>query len=1061
MSIYSQGSHGELSSILSRMPDFKSQKDRYTKAVRRGRHPISFKRSGELWYFAEETKKRLNRVASGQRLLDVIDDIEAKDGIRFDLDDWSVGGGSVGSQESLGNTSLMKPGSPVGERVNTRESTRSTGNPITDVLSGVNLLAPKRAKLAPLQQDVKKEKDSSKEDDLINFQMNGVHIDVRRHTQLNYGNFVVLLNEHNECLCVDKDSRVRIKTKDQLLEEDRMCFKLVDLNDYHNPGEVVYGGDLWLQLIDTPTPGAKIYNDFFSALVVGAKIFSLETVGTQYLDNNWAKNEKRTEMMKQYDDIDSDEEYENRMAEIERKKKEAEGAKKAEEMQAQMKKKGKLSKWGMIKDKKVGLKALVASKEMLQEAKAKTKAGEAKDGSGSHQNKGGEEEEEEAVIGDVCGSAITVHLALSHNGNNEMNEIVSKEAYNLGAFVPNCAENFRIAQNVDQSDKKGKSTDDKSAKADLGQNHDDEEEEQQETLPEPGDILESNRPIYLSQDMYCLSNPSGSGYQPWPLRSDDFSEENKQLKAAKLKLLQESSSMLGMPGFGETAKSRGQSRAKSSKSNSGKNTASAKRSAKNSRRARNLNTSIALKSSLESEYGVMRKVVKTGKDRRLALDSKCTWRFCLIDSLAESGEMTKAELHAAQMITHAKDKLRESEMMRRGHHRYEGSTVPVVMEGTEPPTTNTGTGTNTHSGNSIGSINDMSSVGQGGVDARDHVALHKESIPGGERFSLHLRKNVSNHLLHRESEILASRREKESVLKQYFASNITDWDVQEGKLPDDVQSYVSGFNFEQFDPTKLSPAVLAMNEKLGIYQDPYAHNGSNALPITTEGDSQAGESTGSDTGSVILPANHRQQYVRQQRSTLKQKTLTLRKEHYLNYPHFQKKINTLVPDPDTKEMRPLLPYEETEELFGLHFAFNDHKLSDGEKVLSLRQAFEGIKHKEHNVKSANLGRDDSTVNPRFSMRLVTPSTPSGHTGPFRDANAIEEEKLRAEMEAAALRAKEERELAERIQNKLNVLQREDGMLKQGLLHKEKKALDEKLKNMKTTVVDIDEIGQIV
>lgn len=229
MSIYSQESHGELSSILSRMPDFKSQKDRYTKAVRRGRHPISFKRSGELWYFAEETKKRLNRVASGQRLLEVIDDIEAKGGLGFDLmDDWSVGGGSVGSQESLGSASVLKQGSPLGARggINTRESTRSTGNPISDVLSGVNLLAPKRAKLAPLQQEVKEEKDPSEEDELINFQMNGVHIDVRRHTQLNYGSFVVLLNEQNECLCVDKEGRVRIKTKDQLLEDDRMCYKL-------------------------------------------------------------------------------------------------------------------------------------------------------------------------------------------------------------------------------------------------------------------------------------------------------------------------------------------------------------------------------------------------------------------------------------------------------------------------------------------------------------------------------------------------------------------------------------------------------------------------------------------------------------------------------------------------------------------------------------------------------------------------------------------------------------------------------------------------------------------
>ena len=119
-----------------------------------------------------------------------------------------------------------------------------------------------------------------------------MHIDVRNNIPLNYGMLVVLMNEANHVLCVDKWGHIRIKSKQQLLFSDRMCFKLVDLREYHNPGEISYGQPLWLQLVETPVDGAQALS-FFRSEVLATKVFGLETIHTQQLDTNWEKNKKR------------------------------------------------------------------------------------------------------------------------------------------------------------------------------------------------------------------------------------------------------------------------------------------------------------------------------------------------------------------------------------------------------------------------------------------------------------------------------------------------------------------------------------------------------------------------------------------------------------------------------------------------------------------------------------------------------------------------------------------------------------------------------------------------
>ena len=50
------------------MPDWGEVQSEYIKSIRSGRHPVSFKHKGELWFHCDATNKRLDRVSKGHSL---------------------------------------------------------------------------------------------------------------------------------------------------------------------------------------------------------------------------------------------------------------------------------------------------------------------------------------------------------------------------------------------------------------------------------------------------------------------------------------------------------------------------------------------------------------------------------------------------------------------------------------------------------------------------------------------------------------------------------------------------------------------------------------------------------------------------------------------------------------------------------------------------------------------------------------------------------------------------------------------------------------------------------
>ena len=80
----------------------------------------------------------------------------------------------------------------------------------------------------------------------------------------------------------------------------------------------------------------------------------------------------------------------------------------------------------------------------------------------------------------------------------------------------------------------------------------------------------------------------------------------------------------------------------------------------------------------------------------------------------------------------------------------------------------------------------------------DMNTRQRPEIPGGEKFSLMLRKNTANHLRKREEHLLEARRCKEEphVSQSYFYDKLTDWDHGDDAFPNDVASMVSSLSFD-------------------------------------------------------------------------------------------------------------------------------------------------------------------------------------------------------------------------------------------------------------------------
>lgn len=173
------------------LPDFNAIHDGYSKAVCRGRHPISFPKKSELWHHFQASKERVERISKGHQFWEVIHDQDSR---------------YVGDEKAQEDDSGKL-------KFNIQPNGR--GSVQLRTINGI-------------QVDVKVSQG--------NLQSNHVTPLFQSEIPIHYGMLFVVMNLMEEVLCVNKWDEVKCKPIHLIEPTDKICFKVIDLADPSNPG---------------------------------------------------------------------------------------------------------------------------------------------------------------------------------------------------------------------------------------------------------------------------------------------------------------------------------------------------------------------------------------------------------------------------------------------------------------------------------------------------------------------------------------------------------------------------------------------------------------------------------------------------------------------------------------------------------------------------------------------------------------------------------------------------------------------------------------------------------
>ena len=128
------------------------------------------------------------------------------------------------------------------------------------------------------------------------------------------------------------------------------------------------------------------------------------------------------------------------------------------------------------------------------------------------------------------------------------------------------------------------------------------------------------------------------------------------------------------------------------------------------------------------EYGILRRLIMKNGQYEFLVDRRCVWRFCLVENLRDTSSMSINDKEVELVMNRAKANLKRSERDRRGNRVY------------------------------------------------DSHLYNGENLAGGEFFPLTLRHMVASTSLNAESQLLAPRRMKESIIRSEFRNKLSNWD---------------------------------------------------------------------------------------------------------------------------------------------------------------------------------------------------------------------------------------------------------------------------------------------
>eukprot|EP01032_Pedospumella_encystans_P009878 gene9878-11592_t len=210
------------------------------KAMGTGRHPASLPKNSELWHYSKLSTQRRDRIKKGHQFWDVVEEE------------------NVTSTIPQADTEVKEEEDEY--TIRARELSFLKGSSIN--------------------QKLRKFLSSTKNNDMQHLEL---RIDFKNKNQIYFGMSFIIMNYNDEILYVNSREELRCKPISQIESSDRIKFKMVDLNNPSNPQALSFGDTMYLQCLDSSETAD---NSFSVGTVLTSKLFGLPQHSSLNFDVN-------------------------------------------------------------------------------------------------------------------------------------------------------------------------------------------------------------------------------------------------------------------------------------------------------------------------------------------------------------------------------------------------------------------------------------------------------------------------------------------------------------------------------------------------------------------------------------------------------------------------------------------------------------------------------------------------------------------------------------------------------------------------------------------------------
>lgn len=273
--------------VDKRIPDFYIQQDQRTEfALKRGRNPKSLPRNSELWHYSKISQQRLDRIKKGCNFWTsvgkshLIAENELSQSQIPNISK-SLSSSSMSLVSDFNYQTLESPTKFVNES-STKYNIDSPSKFINESQMNSSKNSPKNNSEYQVKQFPHKfdsfdqnifgfgHTKSSSSLEFLNNDKNFKDIEFVKKNPVNFLMPLIIMNDHNEILFVDKFNELRSKPIYKITSADRIRFQILDITSPRNNKGIEYNEDIWIQPLDN---GEDVNHIMHTGSILTSKLF--------------------------------------------------------------------------------------------------------------------------------------------------------------------------------------------------------------------------------------------------------------------------------------------------------------------------------------------------------------------------------------------------------------------------------------------------------------------------------------------------------------------------------------------------------------------------------------------------------------------------------------------------------------------------------------------------------------------------------------------------------------------------------------------------------------------